>query len=411
MVTETKTKNRPRKIALWLLIAVFILLAGIYALRGVLIAPLAITFLERTIEANLGLKISIGKLSGSYFSDLQVINVATVERQPNGPLTELRLKRLTLTYRLWHLFSGLPEFLAGTSIDIEQVQVSVDLTGKMEADDVKDAPQGILLPPVLPRIRISNSSIRLKDAGYETRFDGISLATRSAEAGKSLLQLGVAQWSLKHPALRDIAVALQAEVAYSSASLRIENLLVDQQLLVKSAVVGLRGLPDDIPFEMRLNPAGGHLNADGRVTANRLQVALSGSDIDLSRIAGLLAPPSVPFSGRLSLQGQLDLPFSDPADMVSDLTIQFADGSVNGIPVEQLAFRVTAGNRLLGVADLQLINRRQSHQRQPGIPCSRGPLRCRARCDFAIPGGRLAPGGFRCPGRAQALRADARRAR
>lgn len=88
--TETKTKNKPRKIARWVLIAVFILLAGIYGLRGVLIAPHAIAFLERSLEANLGLRISIGELSGSYFSDLKVINVTTVERSSTGPLTELR---------------------------------------------------------------------------------------------------------------------------------------------------------------------------------------------------------------------------------------------------------------------------------------------------------------------------------
>lgn len=356
MATEKNTKNRLRKIALWLLVSLIILSAGIYSLRSVLIAPHAITYFERAIEANLGLRISIGELSGSYFSNLAVKNVTTVKRRSDSPLTNLQIKQLKLTYRLWDIFSGLPAFLAGIAIDIEQAQLAADLTAQTGSGNDKDAPQGIQLPPLLPRIRISNSSIRLKDAGYETRFDGISLATRTAEAGKSLLQLRVTQWSLKHPAWRDIAVALEADLAYSRESLKIENLLVDQRLLVKSAAMGLRGLPDDIPFEMRLNPAGGQLNADGRVAANRLQVALSGSGLDLSRISGLLAPPSVPFGGRLALQGQLDLPFSDPRDMVGNLAIQLADGSLNETTVEQLAFRITAGDRLLGVADLQLVN-------------------------------------------------------
>ena len=294
--------------------------------------------------------------AGSYFSNLEIQNVTTVKRPVDGLLTDVQLRRLKLTYRLWDFFSGLPAFLAGSAVELNGARLSIQLTGETQAGQAPDASPGFLLPPRLPGIRIQDSFIRVNGSGYETFFEGISLTSDSAQPGASRLRLQVAQWSLEHPALRDIAVALQADLVYSRESLRVENLLVDQQMLVKSAVVGLPGLPDDIPFEMRLNPAGGQLNADGRVAANRLQVALSGSGIDLSRISGLLAPPSVPFGGRLALQGQLDLPFSDPRDMVGDLAIQLADGSVNETTVEQLAFRVTAGGRLLGVADLQLVN-------------------------------------------------------
>jgi autotransporter translocation and assembly factor TamB len=356
MATEKKPKKRALKFAGWILICAPVLLAGIFALRGVLIAPHVVEFLERTIEANLGLKISIGELSGTYFSDLEINNITTVGRRTDSPITDLRLRRIKLTYRPLDLFSGLPAFLAGISIDIESAQLALVSTGQRRPDDDKDTLQSIQLPPVLPRIRISNSALQVKDTGYETSFDGISLTTDSTQSEASRLRLKVAQWSLKHPALRNIAAALQADLIYSAENLIIENLAADQQLLVKSAAIGLRGLPDDIPFEMRFIPAGGQLNADGRVAANRLQVALSGSGLDLSRISGLLAPSSVPFGGRLALAGHLDLPFSDPRDMIGDLAIQLANGSLNETTVEQLAFRISAGDRHIGVADLLLVN-------------------------------------------------------
>ncbi len=356
MATERISTNKLRRIGLWLLITAIILLSGIYALRSVLIAPYAITFLERTIEANLGLKISIGELGGSYFSDIRVKNVTTVKRLTDSPVTDLRLRRLKLTYRLWDFFWGLPSFLAGISIDMEGAQVSIDLTKEKGLDDDENELKGVLLPSILPQIHIYNSTLHVKGTGYETRFDGISLATRSAQQGVSLLQLRVAQWSLNHPDLRDIAVALESDMSYSNENLMIEKLLVDKQLIVKSATIGLGGMPHQIPFEMILNLAGGQFDASGRLTANRLHVELSGSDIDLSRISELLVSQSLPFGGRLSLQGQLSLLLSDPQDMISDFKIQVFNGSVQDTTLDQLFFRFLADGRHLRVEDLQLTN-------------------------------------------------------
>ena len=356
MPTAKNTNNRPAKIVLWLLILVAILLAGTYALRSVLIAPYAIAFLERTVAANLRLQISIGHLGGSYFSNLEIESVTTVRRPADGPLTDVQVRRLKLTYRLWDLLDGLPAFIAASAIELDGARLSIQLSGETQAGKAPDTGPGFLLPPGLPKIRIQNSFIRVNGIGYETFFEGISLTSVSARSGPSRLRLQVARWSLKHPVLRDITVALAAEMAYTRETLIIEKLLVDQQLIVKSAVIGLLGLPDDIPFELRLNPADGQLDAKGRMTSSRLQVALSGSDIDLSRVSGLLAPSTVPFGGLLALQGQLELPFSDPKDMAGDFTIQLGSGSVHHTAIEQLAFRITAGDRHLGVTDLHVTN-------------------------------------------------------
>ena len=293
MASEEKPIPKPRRIGRWFLVGGIILLAGIYALRGVLITPHAIAFLERTVASNLGLQITIGDLGGTFFSDLEVTNVVTVRRLAEEPLADLQLRKLKLTYRLWDLFGGFQAFMAGTGIELEGARLSVDLTGETTAGHDQDVRESLILPAAIPRVNIQNSSVHIKTAGYETGFSGISLATDPADRGISRLHLQVAQWSLSHPALHDIAVGLDADMSYSTESLKIKKLLVDRQSLVESAVVGLRGLPDNIPFEMRLNPAGGQLNADGRVAADRLQVGLSGSGIDLGRISGLLAPPSV----------------------------------------------------------------------------------------------------------------------
>ena len=356
MVTEKNSKNEPRRITLWLLITAIILLAGLYALRSVLIAPHAVTFLERTIETNLGLKISIGELGGSYFWDIEMKNVTAVKQLTDSPLSDLKLRRLKLTYHLWDFLWGLQSFLAGTSIDIEGAHLRINLTGEMGLDDDKDALEGVLLPVILPQIRIHNSSIQIKGTEYETRFDGISLAAHSVQPGGSLLQLRVAQWSLHHPDLRNITATLEADMSYSNENLMIEKLLVDKQLIVKSATIGLGEIPHQIPFEMILNLAGGLFYASGRLTENRLHVALSGSDIDLSQISELLVSETLPFGGRLSFKGQLGLLLSDPRDMIGDFKVQVFNGSVQDTIFQQFVFRFLADSRYLRVEDLQLAN-------------------------------------------------------
>jgi hypothetical protein len=357
MATEKKSIPKPRRIGRWLLVGVIILLAGIYALRGVLIAPPAIAFLERTVAAHLGLQISIGHLGGTFFSDIVVQDVTTVKRLTEDPLADLQVRRLKLTYRLWDFLKGWQAFLAGASIGMEGARLTIDLAGETTSGEDNDVLKMIFLPPRLPRVNIQDSDLQIKGSGFETRFRGISLAAHAADQkGASRLRLQVTQWSLNHPDLQEIDLPLEADLSYSQESLRLEKLLVGRELLVKSAAFALHELPDRIPFEVTFNLAGGRLAAGGRLTQDRLKITLSGSEIDLSRIAGLLAPPAVTFGGRLKLQGQLDLPFEEPKDMVSDLAVQVVNGSLYSTSVEQLAFRFIVDNRLLKLTDLVSIN-------------------------------------------------------
>ena len=352
MPTEEKSIPKPRRIGRWLLVGGIVLLVAIYALRGVLIAPPAIAFLERTAAANLGLQISIGYLGGSFFSDIELKNITTVKRLSHEPLADLQVHRLKLTYRLWDFLKGWQPFLAGAAIDIEGARLSIDLTGETTASNDNSVLKNIFLPPRLPRISVQTSAVQIKGSDYETRFRGLSLAAQAADQGSSRLRLQAAQWSLDHPALRAVAVPLAAELSYSRESLRIEKLLIDGKLLVKSANFELHELPNRVPFEVKFNLAGGRLAAAGQLAADRLKVALSGSDIDLSSISELLAPPTVPFGGRLTLKGQLDLPFDKPKELVSDLSAQVVNAFINSPTVEQLAFRFSADPRQLRVANL-----------------------------------------------------------
>ena len=95
-----------------------ILLATLYLLRSVLIAPHIQRFMENSIETQLGMKVTIGNIGGSYITDFEVTNVTTQQPAPTGTLVSLEFKRLRVAYNLLSLLKGLntlrrPSFYRG----------------------------------------------------------------------------------------------------------------------------------------------------------------------------------------------------------------------------------------------------------------------------------------------------------
>ena len=215
MATEKNSKPQLRRISLWIFVTGIILLACMYILRSVLIAPVAIAIAEHTIAENLGLQITIGNLGGTYFSDLELQNIKTVKRLSEGPLSDVQLRRLTVAYRLTDVLKGLSVFLAGAAIELEGARLSVDLTGETDSAEEEKPPDGFRLPPNLPQVRIQDSSLEIKGSGYVTRFNGISLSAGFSQPAGTRLQLHAAHWSLNQPALMPIAAELHAELLYS----------------------------------------------------------------------------------------------------------------------------------------------------------------------------------------------------
>ncbi len=339
-----------------MLLALAILLTGVYLFRSFLIAPHVSAYVERAFAAETGLQVKIGDLGGTYFSNLEIKNVTTVSQPSAGQLAGIEFKNLTIAYHLTDLLKGLPEFLASTSVDLRGASVSIDLSADRVSTETEDTITGFQLPQRLPRVHIHESRIQVKGVGYDTLLDGISLQIRRVEPAGSRLKLNVAAWHLDHPKFRKIVSAAEADIFYSGGRIILEKLVVGKQSLVESVVVDLNGLPDKLAFQARLTPAEGRMAANGSVVSNRLDLRLEGSGIDLAQISGLFSSDAIPFGGILALNGSLDLPFADLAGMRSDLDIRVSDGSFGGPIADQLALKFTAGSGQLAVVDAELVS-------------------------------------------------------
>jgi hypothetical protein len=356
MAVEKKSISPLKRTGLWVVVTCIILLMCTYLLRSVLIAPLAIAFAEHTIAENLGLQISIGNLRGTYFSDLELGNITTVKRLSEGPLTDLQLRRLAVSYRLLDVFNGLPAFLAGAGIELEGAHLSVNLKGKTVAAEEERQTIGFHLPSNLPQVRIQDSSLEIKASGYETRLTGISLSADFLQSAETRIQLDATHCFLNHPVLRPINAGLHADLRYSQENLKIEKLVIDNHVLVKSATIGLDRLPDQIPFELSLAPAGGHLDINGLITAAFLKTEFAGAGIDLHLLSGLLASPAMAVAGLLSLEGRLQLPFAKPEAMRGEAGIEVLGVAAGTAVVDHLGLKVMADGQTLALKDLVLVD-------------------------------------------------------
>ena len=350
-------KRLQHKLLKWgavLIMVGLVLLTGLYMLRSVLIAPHATAVLERLIATHLGLQVSIERLGGTYFSDFEIKNVKTLRRVSAEPISFLDLRQLKIGYHLADLFRGFPAFLAGATIDIEGASLVIDLTTTADSDKPHETPQSVPLPPQLPQIHIRNSAVRIHGTDYETEFNGISLTARHTDPTTSRIRLHVPEWSWNHPDLRDGSTNLDADMLYAGERLTLTKLVVGKQPLVESVTIDLDGLPIRMPFQARLEMAGGRLETSGRLDGSRLQVQLKGSSIDLSQISGLLASHITPFGGILTVRGDLELLLTNPAAMTVDLDVQISDGSLNRTTADRFAVKFMAQNGRLQINDLKL---------------------------------------------------------
>ncbi|MBW1981486.1 MAG: translocation/assembly module TamB domain-containing protein [Deltaproteobacteria bacterium] len=330
------------------------MLTLLYVFRGVLIEPHLKALLERTIAANLGLQVSIGDLSGSYLSNVELRNVATVAQTGKGPVSSLEWQRLKLSYHLVDLVQGFSCFLATASIELEGASVAIDLQkhanrGKSELSSSK-----LFLPAALPTVRIHNSFLRIAGKDFSTSFAGISLTTGQQAPDTTLIKLRIAQWSWKQPNLRPGSTELRAEMRYSRGQFTINYFDLGGQQVVESATVDLTGLPALLPFQARLHLARGQLQTSGRLAGDMVHIRLQGDGIVLSQISALLAAPIPPFGGRLALAGQLTLPLDNLARVHGRMSILLKAGKIKQLPIDQLAFHLEAEKGMLLLKDLIL---------------------------------------------------------
>ena len=334
-----------------------ILLATLYLLRSVLIAPHIQRFLENSIESQLGMEVAIGNIGGSYITDFEVTNVTTLKPAPTGTLVSLELKRLRVAYNLLSILKGLNAFLGDAAVELETAKLEFDLSRQDASEPAPpeaESPPSIFLPHLLPQIRIHDTSVFLRGSDYETTFRGIALETRPPRQMTSIIQLRIAEWSWIHPDLQAGETPVSVEIEYSTERITAKWLMLGASELAESVQIGLKDLPGVMPFEAKLHLAGGRLMLDGKLDHSDLQARIKTDNIDLTPIGAFFSPPGLPLSGRLSMTADVLLPQLQPTDLVADLDLELTRGAIYGLAVDALDLRAGSKDGKLRLDQLDL---------------------------------------------------------
>jgi autotransporter translocation and assembly factor TamB len=356
----TLLKHSVQRIAKWVIsfaAIVIILLSALYLLRSVVVAPSIQRYLANWIESQLGIRVDIGNLSGSYVNELVVTNVTTLKSAPAGPLVALELRRLRVTYHLWSLFNGLNGFLADASIELEGVTLKFDLARDERNSafpSTSDSSPSFFLPAQLPRIRIRDTSVFLQSSDYATAFRGIEAETRHSRPMTRAIQLHISAWSWTHPDLPNGNISVSAEIEYSAEKMTVRRLMLGQSELAELIQIGMQSLPETIPFTAKLNLAGGKLALDGKLDHSDLHTRIDAQDIDLAHICSLYKP-QLPLTGFLSLQADINLPQLRPNSMLAKIDLNLTRGSLFGLAAADLVLHAAArdGTVHLDMLDLR----------------------------------------------------------
>jgi autotransporter translocation and assembly factor TamB len=334
-----------------------ILLVALYLLRGVLIAPHLQKFLESSIESQFGMEVAVGNIGGSYITDFEVRNVTTLKPAPAGSLVSLELKRLRVSYNLLSILKGLNAFLGDAAVELDAAILELDLTRQDATEPVPptaDSTGPVFLPSMLPRIRIDDTSVFLRGPDYETAFKGIVIKTRSQQQADYTLKLQVAEWSWSHPTLRAGKTPVSLEIEYAAEKIAIKRLMLGESELAESVQIGLKALPQTLPFAAKLRLAGGRLTLDGELGSSNLIGRVRADNLDLAQIFSIFTP-KIDLEGKTSMTADVRLPFEQPTDLVAALEINLTQGKIYGLAADELSLRAQAKDNRMRLEKLDLL--------------------------------------------------------
>ena len=303
------------------------------------------------------MEVAIGNFGGSYVTNFEVTNVATLKAASTGVLVSVDLKRLRVSYNPLSILKGLDAFLANAAIELDAATLEFDLSRPDASEPTPpeaESSPSIFLPRLLPQIGIHDTSVFLRGPDYETALKGIALETRPRRQVTSIFQFRVSEWSWTHPAIQSGKTPVSAEIEYSAEKIIAKRLMLGGSELVESVQIRLKDLPDVIPFEAKLNLADGHLALDGRLDHSDLQARIKIDNIDLAPIGAFFSPPGLPLSGRLSMQTDIILPLEQPADLVTDLDLQLKRVNIYGFAVGELTLQAAAKDGKIRLNQLDL---------------------------------------------------------
>jgi len=236
-------------------------------------------------------------------------------------------------------------------IEAEGLQAELEL-GRGDPAPPETAPSP-LLPLAIPALQVRDSAVAIRWGALYTRFEGISLDAGKDAAGGRRVRLSAADWSWSHPQMAAGRTSLSADLALVPGSVAIHALNLGHGRVAANGRIGLTGPNDPVPFEARLQLGGGRIELAGDAGAPALHLRLNAEDVAIEAIASLFLQP---FSGQLSAEIDLAVPFERPEASEGRLRIHVLNANIRGIELARGFAEASLADGRVRLTDLQALS-------------------------------------------------------
>lgn len=338
--------------------ALVLLLTLLYVFRGPLLAPVIRRAIVAGAAENLGVRCSIGAVSGNYFTELVLRDVQVSAARPNVPDgAVLAVRELRLSYRPLDYFISAPRFLAGLGVEITGLAARgslPELTAWFQGQD--NAPSQSTSIGSLPRLKIRDSSIEIVDSGKRLLLEGLDfeLAPQAGAPALSLdgaLTIKTVAWTVAEASGQ---TSFAAKFETSKNSVTLTDIFLAEQLFSRQASFTYE-TAGKFALTGRMDLFGGVLRLDAAREQGELRAALTLSAVDLAETAALPAARQYPVQGKVSADAAMRFRQGDLENIEASWSLTMADGAIGDIPVERLDFQGASVAGLLTVKAFDLV--------------------------------------------------------
>lgn len=325
--------------ALFLLV---VLLAGLYFARGRLIAPLVIERVAKVLRTATGLELKVARIDGSWFSDLELVDVDLSGGTPSTELVSLKLARATARFDLLGLLRG--DMAALTSIELDSARVVVDLDAPARKPPSPRPwivnPEPFPWPKTLPPIAARNVAARVElGGGRRVEVQGLNAVwLQSTGPSEPAWRVHAQHVQYSDPIFDGVSGALDSELHYGTGLLEVPRLDLDGQQIARAIEVDLRELAQSlVSFSGTLARYGGEVDFRGALDADDFQIWTDLREVDLSAVLREFRVAQT-ISGRANLNAVFRAPLAAPDDWNAQASGRIDAPEFQGHSFDQVSF-------------------------------------------------------------------------
>jgi len=312
------------------------------ALRGPLVDRILVVALHKT----LGLNATIASVGGNLLGDVELRGIAARGETGSGPFASFAADRVSARYTLGALLHGTAAFLETLEVTVEGARVDVDLTrppAAAVAAKPAGQPAGAPAFPRLPRLVVRDAQVTVKGQGYALTAAGMQgEVARADREGGQALQLSSAQFTLRHPSVRERTISLALEGRSYARRLAITSVKLDGEPLVERASLELGERPGDLDLQLALRLWQGTAELGLRKRESLTEARWDVRGVDLQPQQVLVSQALGALRGQLISSGALALGSGGVSSLTGTLALDWKGALLAGRTVDHLTIKGSA---------------------------------------------------------------------